>query len=84
MAANGGSLLTISGAVIVSVSLSLGAAVYSNGYQDATVATMEKRVDKLSGTPERLSAIETTLKDINRRLARMEDRIDLALGEHGK
>jgi len=79
-----GSLLTISGAVVVSVSLSLGAAVYSNGYQDATVATLEKRVDKMDGTPERLSTIEAVLKEISRRLARMEDRIDIALGEHGK
>lgn len=83
MAANG-SIVTIASAIGASVVLSVAAAIYSSGYEDAKVEAIEAKVVKLEDTPEQLSGIKAVLKEINRRLNRIDTRLDRALGENGK
>ena len=65
--------------VVVSVLLSAAAALYSQGYQAATVNALVTKVNSLSDVVPLISSLETHLKDIDRRIGRLEDKLDDAL-----
>ena len=67
--------------VIVSVLLSAATATFGYGYMSATVNGLADKVSDMSHVSATITAVNQHLLDIDRRLNRIDGRLDIALQE---